>query len=77
MSTVSAATKKSAEELLNKLDKFILFRAGKGSDRPTVKREGGVVSGNLKEVGICPRQSYVITTLEKFAKNGKKMVKRR
>ena len=57
VSTVSAATKNSAEELLNKLDKFILFRAGKGSDRPTVKREGGVVSGNLKEVGICPRQS--------------------
>ena len=77
VSTVSAATKKSAEELLNKLDQFILFRPGKGSDRPTVKPEGGVVSGKLKEVGICPRQSYIITTLDKFAEDGKKMVKRR
>ena len=35
------------------------------------------MSGKLKEVGICPRQSYVITTLEKFAEDGKKMVRRR
>ena len=35
------------------------------------------MSGNLKEVGICPRQSYVITTLQKFNEDGKKMVKRR
>ena len=77
MSTVPPAIKKSAEELLKKLDDFVLFRQGKDYDRPTVKPKGNVVSGELKQVGISPRQGYVVTTREKFNEDAKKIVKRR
>ena len=60
VSTVSPAVKKSAEQLLKKLDDFLRFRKAKHNDRPTVKPKGDVVIGELKEVGICPRQNYVL-----------------
>ena len=77
VSTVLPAIKKSAEELLKKLDDYVLFRLGKDYDRPTVKPRGNVVSGELKQVGICPRQGYIVTTREKFNEDAKKIVKRR
>ena len=51
-SEVSMSTRKQAEELLEKLDKFILFRPAKSIDRPIVKKEKGIVRGTLKYVGI-------------------------
>ena len=43
VSTVSPAVKKSAEQLLKKLEDFIQFRKAKDRDRPTVKPRGNVV----------------------------------
>ena len=71
------STRKQAEELLEKLDKFILFRPAKSNDRPIVKKEKGIVRGTLKYVGIFPREAYDITTREKFSQDGKALVKRR
>ena len=67
------------EETVNidTLNKFILFRPVKASDRPMLKEDKGVVTGALKYVRICPRQAYNITTREQFAANGKDVVKRR
>ena len=42
-----------------------------------MKPKGNVVSGELKQVGISPRQCYVVTTREKFNEDAKKIVKRR
>ena len=77
ISNVTKATKKSAEELLKTLDKFILFRAGKSLDRPTVKEDEGIVRGKLKAVGVFPRQGYDISTREAFAEDCKSVVRRR
>ena len=77
ISNVTKATKKSAEELLKTLDKFILFRAGKSLDRPTVKENEGIVRGKLKAVGVFPRQGYDISTREAFAEDCKSVVRRR
>jgi hypothetical protein len=76
-SDVSMSTRRKAEELLEKLDKFILFRPAKSIDRPMVKKEKGVVQGTLKYVGIFPREAYDVTTKEKFSQDGKALVKRR
>ena len=75
--TVTPALKKSAEQLLKKFDDYVLFRLGKDYDRPTVKPKGNVVSGELKQVSISPRQGYIVTTREKFNEDAKKIVKRR
>ena len=45
-SEVSMSTRKQAEELLDKLDKFILLRPAKSIDRPIVKTEKGTLQGN-------------------------------
>ena len=71
ISNVTKATRKSAEELLKTLDKFILFRAGKSLDRPTVKEDQGIVRGKLKAVGVFLRQGYDISTREAFAEDCK------
>ncbi len=76
-SEVSMSTRKQAEELFEKLDKFILFRPAKSIDRPIVKKEKGIVRGTLKYVGIFPKEAYDITTREKFSQDGKALVKRR
>ena len=77
ISTVTTATRKSAEELLDTLDKFLLFRGEISRDRPTVKEDVGIVRGKLKAVGICPRQGYDISTREAFNEDCKTVVKRR
>ena len=74
---VSPAVKNRAEQLLNKMEDFLRFRKAKHNDRPTVKPRGDVVIGELKEVGICPRQNYVVTTLPQYNQDAKNIVNRR
>ena len=59
------------------LDKFILFKAEKSLDRPTVKEEEGIVRGKLKAVGVFLRQGYNISTREAFAEEYKSVIRRR
>ena len=42
-----------------------------------MKPKGDVVIGELKEVGICPRQNYILTTLPQYNEDAKNIVNRR
>ena len=46
-------------------------------DRPTVKARGNLVTGELIQVGMCPRQNYKVTTLPKYNTDAKNIIKRR
>ena len=74
---VSPTVKIRAEELLKKMEDFLCFRKAKHIDRSTVKPRGDLVTGELKQVGICPRQNYVVTTLPQYNQDAKNIVNRR
>ena len=74
---VSPTVKIRAEELLKKMEDFLCFRKARPIDRATVKPRGDLVTGELKQVGICPRQNYVVTTLDQYNQDAKNIVKRR
>ena len=69
ISNVTKATRKSVEELLKTLGKFILFRAEKSLERPTVKEDEEIERVKLKAVGVFPRQGSDISTREAFAED--------
>ena len=69
ISNVTKATRKSVEELLKTLGKFILFRAEKSLERPTGKEDKEIVRVKLKVVGVFPRQGSDISTREAFAED--------
>ena len=60
-SEVSMSTRKQAEELLEKLDKFILFRTAKSIDRTIVKKEKGTLQENRPTYTIdMKKMNYVL-----------------
>merc|ERR1712082_496090 len=59
------------------MEAFILFRDAQRVDRPTVKARGNVVTGELIQVGMCPRQNYKVTTPAKYNTDCKNIIKRR
>ena len=60
---VSPTVKIRAKQLLKKMEDFLCFHKARPIDRATVKPRGDLVTRELKQVGICPRQNYVVTTL--------------
>ena len=74
---VSATVKIKAEQLLKKMEAYLLFQEAKPMDRPTVKARGNLVTGELIQVGMCPRQNYKVTTLPKYNTDAKNIIKRR
>ena len=77
MQLVPPTVKMIAEDLLKKMEAFILFREAERVDRPTVKARGNLVTGELIEVGTCPRQNYKVTTSAKYKTDCKNIIKRR
>ena len=77
MQRVSPTVKIKAEQLLKKMEAYLCFRKAKPMDRATVKARGNLVTGELKQVGMCPRQNYKVTTLPKYNTDAKNIIKRR
>ena len=77
MQLVPPTMKMKAEDLLKKVEAFILFREAERVDRPTVKARGNLLTGKLIEVGTCPRQNYKVTTSAKYKTDCKNIIKRR
>ena len=77
MQLVCPTVKRIAEDLLQKMEAFFLFQVAERVDRPTVKARGNIVTGQLLEVGTCPRQNYKVTTLPKYITDSKNILKRR
>ena len=75
---VPPTVKMIAEDLLKKMEAFILFREAQRVDRPIMKARGNLVTGELIEVGMCPRQNYKVTTSSaKYNIDCKNIIKRR
>ena len=77
MQLVPRSVKIKAEELLKKVEPFILFREAERVDRPTVKARGNVLNGKLMQVGTCPRLSYEVTNVAEYETHCKNIIKRR
>ena len=77
MQLVPRSVKIKAEELLKKVEPFILFREAERVDRPTVKARGNVLNGKLIQVGTCPRLSYKVTNVAKYETHCTNIIKRR
>ena len=77
MQLVPRTVKMKAEDLLKKVEAFILFREAERVDRPTVKARGNLLTGKLIQVGTCPRQNYKVTTSAKYETDCKNIIKRR
>ena len=76
MQLVPRSVKIKAEELLKKVEPFILFREAERVDRPTVKVRGNVLNGKLMQVGTCPRLSYEVTNVAEYETHCKNIIKR-